>query len=156
MDSALNLPFRFVVIAHRLEGNQVADILAAALALTRAIIEAAVISGLNILDLVIFLWEQVGVNKDHSLGSIHPYHRKAILDSMLRVEDLVYQEVYLGQTMAFMVSFDQFAHQQFYNLHDSHKVFKESKARTAILLLAKMDLLIHIPPLQYLVLQTSA
>ena len=58
--------------------------------------------------------------------------------------------------MAFMVSFDQFAHQQFYNLHDSYKVFKESKARITILLLAKMDLLIHIPPLQYLVLQTSA
>ena len=156
MDSALNLAFRFVVIAHRLEGNQVANILVAAIGLTRAIIEAAVISGQNILDLDIFLWEQVGVNKDHNLASIHLYHRKAILDSMLRDEELVYQEVYLGQTMAFMVSSDQFTNQKFCNLHDSYKVFKESQARIAILLLAKMDLLIHIPPPQYLVLQTSA
>ena len=79
MDSALNPAFKFVVIAHRLEGNQVANILVAAIVgLTRAIIEAAVISGQNILDLDIFLWEQVGVNKDHNLASIHPYHRKAI------------------------------------------------------------------------------
>ena len=156
MDSAPNLAFRFVVIAHRLEVNQVADILVTAIDLTwRAIIEAVVISGQNILDLDIFLWKQVDVNKDHNLASIHLYHRKAILDSMLRDEELVYQEVYLGQTMAFMVSSDQFTNQKFCNLHDSYKVFKESQVRIATLLLAKMGLLIHIPPPQYLVLQTS-
>ena len=49
------------------------------------------------------------MNRDHSLGFIHQYHRKAILDSMLRDEELAYQEVYLGQTMAFMAFFDQIA-----------------------------------------------
>ena len=75
---------------------------------------------------------------------------------MLRDEELVYQEVYLGQTMAFMVSFDRFTNQKFCNLHDSYKVFEEVQARIPNLLLAEKDLLIHIPPLQYLVFQTSA
>ena len=51
------------------------------------------------------------MNKDHNLVSIHQYHHKAILDSMLRGEELAYQEVYLGQTMAFVVSSDQSADQ---------------------------------------------
>ena len=55
MDSALDLTFRFVVIPHLLEGNQTADILAIAIDLERAIIEAAVIWGQNILALDIFL-----------------------------------------------------------------------------------------------------
>ena len=156
MDSALDLKFRFIVIAHHLEENQTADNLVIAIDLARAITEAAIISGHNILALDIFLWGQVGVNKDHNLVSIHQYHHKVILDSMLRDEELAYQEVYLGQTMAFMVSSDQSADQQFYNLHDSYKVFEEVQAHIANPLLAEMDLLIHIPPLRYLVLQTLA
>ena len=92
---------------------------------------------------------------DHNLVSILLFHHKAILDSMLRDEELAYQVFYQGLTMAFMASFNQLADQQFYNLLDSCKVFEEAQARTA-LLLARMDLLIHITLPQYLVLQTSA
>ena len=96
------------------------------------------------------------MNMDHSLASIHLYHRKVILDSMLLDEELAYQEVYLGQTKAFTVVFDQSADQWFYNLHDSCKVFKEAQVRIPNPLQAEMDLSIHILPLQYQVLQTSA
>ena len=88
-----------------------ADKLVIAIGLERAITAAVVISGLNILVLVIFLLEQVVVNRDQSLASVHQYHRKAILDSMLLDEKLAYQEVYLGLTMAFMAFFDLIADQ---------------------------------------------
>ena len=96
------------------------------------------------------------MNRDHSLASIHLYHHMVILDSMLWDEELAYQEVYLGQTKAFTVFFDQSADQWFYNLHDSYMVFEEAQARIPNLLQAKMDLSIHILLLQYQVLQTSA
>ena len=96
------------------------------------------------------------MNRDHSLASIHQYPRKVILDSMLLDEELAYQEVYLVQTMAFVVFFDQSADQWFYNLHDSYMVFEEAQVRIPNLLQAEMDLSIHILPLQYQVLQTSA